>query len=95
MITNSPQRFDTGNYVLVVDIPEAWDASESKEDREAYVGHVGILEEEPDVDGQVMVKFPTLSREVVTENHTGRVFEIHCLLVVSIPSSVIPTPPIH
>jgi hypothetical protein len=84
-----------GDYALIVKVPDAWEgAGEDPEDREALLGHVGLVVEVPDpnqeyfgLDDCVLLRFPWLNSEGVTGQ---RNVEITALEVVSSPALPIP-----
>lgn len=75
-----------GDYVLVNTVPEPWESSgEEQGDREALVGHVGVIVEMDDEN--VLVRFPC----VWAENSSGqRNIEHAALLFVSSPKTGLP-----
>jgi len=83
---------NVGDYVKVTKVADPWEGGDSEEDRETYIGHVGVVVElsppyDP-VDGSVvneamfLVRFP----HCIKEHYTGqRWFEEGSVELVSAP----------
>lgn len=81
--TRTPQ---VGDYVLVSSLPESWEGSgEPDEDRQALVGHVGVVVEVTEYDA--FVCFPGLKDAVMVAQ---RNIEFEALTVISSPAAPLP-----
>lgn len=80
--------FCEGDYVQVVAPPEPWDGSgESSEDLKSYVGHVGVVVENSNIDGQfALVRFANWSIVEIGQ----RMIEWNCLKLISHPENPLP-----
>jgi len=92
------EELKVGDYVKVIAIPGPWESSgESDEDRESYVGHVGVIlervlgDDDPEFDF-CYVSFPLTDWEVWDERDRShqRNIERSCLEKVSTPAKPLP-----
>lgn len=79
--------FNLDDYVMVMAVPDAWDASEEFEDRLCLVGHVGTVVDLPanpeDGDELYVVRFPTHDCQ---QPWFQRTIEATCLKWISKPA---------
>ena len=80
---------DVGTYVRVTKVADPWEGGDSDEDRQTYIGHVGIVVEVDKAgdhrysEAMYLVRFPNPAKE----HQTGqRWFEESALYAVSQPA---------